>query len=155
MQRGIEMSVQELIHERAIISTLNRYCSSIDYGDLERFLDCFTEDAVWRRRFRRSDLRPPVEFRGHAELAEFFARHTHAPDYYHKHLTVQPEIDINGARATVRSYFVRIDENPEGPFIRAFGRYQDTMVKGAGDQWRFRERLAEGEDWNPKPFPPV
>jgi hypothetical protein len=79
-------------------------------------------------------------------LAAFIAQHTRAPGKYHKHLLIEPAITVNEDQATVQSYFTRLDATREGrPFIRAFGRYLDRMVKGADGVWRFKERVAEVE----------
>lgn len=59
---------------------------------------------------------------------------------------MEPAITVNGEQATVQSYFTRLDATRDGrPFIRAFGRYLDRMVKGADGVWRFTERVAEVE----------
>jgi hypothetical protein len=146
-----QVDVQELIKrlaalevERAILRTLYRYGHSIDYGLEQEWVDCFTADGVFdvRRRVGGASAR----YEGRAALAAFIAQHTRAPGKYHKHMLVEPVITVNGNQATVQSYFTRMDATSDGrPFIRAFGRYLDRMVKGADGVWRFKERVAEVE----------
>ena len=56
-----------------------------------------------------------------------------------------PLISINGDTATVHSMFARLDRYPDGPGIRAFGRYRDTLVRCPDGRWRFTERLPDIE----------
>jgi hypothetical protein len=148
--------------ERAILDTLYRYSHCLDYGREEEWVDCFIEDGVWDS--RRSPIaalgapgRPnqPWIVRGHDELAKFAAAHTRAPEAWHKHLLCEPMIDIDGDRAQADSYFVRVDLHPTGSFIRAFGRYRDTLVRCPDDRWRFEHRIAEIDGTHPIAEPTV
>jgi hypothetical protein len=146
-----QVDVQELVRrlevleaERAILRALYRYGHSIDYGLEQEWVDCFTEDGIFdvRRRVGPASAR----YEGSAALAAFIAQHTRAPGRYHKHMLMEPVITVNGKQATVQSYFTRLDATRDGrPFIRAFGRYLDRIVKGADGVWRFTERIAEVE----------
>ena len=134
-----------LLDERAVMSTLYRYGHSIDYGLEEDWVGCFTEDGVFdvRRSGAEADSH---RHEGRAALTEFVSRHTRAPNRYHKHMLVEPVVEISGDRASVHSYFTRLDAADDGtPFIRAFGRYVDELVREADGVWRFRERIAEVE----------
>jgi SnoaL-like domain len=151
MTSSQQVDVQELVRrlavleaERAILRTLYRYGHSIDYGLEQEWVDCFAEDGVFdvRRRVGGASAR----HEGRAALAAFIAQHTRAPGRYHKHMLVEPAITVNGDQATVQSYFTRLDATRAGrPFIRAFGRYLDRMVKSDDGVWRFKERVAEVE----------
>ncbi|HEV8712279.1 MAG TPA: nuclear transport factor 2 family protein [Candidatus Binatia bacterium] len=151
MENPQQVDVQELVRrlealeaERAILRTLYRYGHSIDYGLEQEWVDCFTADGVFdvRRRVGPASAR----YEGRAALAAFIAQHTRAPGRYHKHMLMEPVISVSGDQAIVQSYFTRLDATRDGrPFIRAFGRYLDRMVKGADGIWRFTERVAEVE----------
>ena len=134
----IKERLQLLEDEQSILDTLYAYGHGLDYGHEDAWIDCWTEDAVldWPGR---------AFMRGHAELRKGFRAHSHAPAMYHKHIVMAPMISINGDKATVSSMFARLDRYPEGPGIRAFGRYRDTLVRCADGRWRFKERLPDIE----------
>ena len=143
----LEQRVRRLEDEREILRTLYQYGHTNDYGELEEFLDCFTEDGIWERHRRAvpSQDQPPRTFEGRAGLTRFFHSHERAPEIYYKHLVVEPRITINGDEADVSSYFVKIDEHPDGPYLYAFGRYRDHLVRCPDARWRLSHRLAETE----------
>ena len=134
----IEQRLRRLEDEKAILDTLYAYGHGLDYGDEDAWIDCWTEDA-------ELDWPGRAFMRGHAQLRAGFRAHTHAPALYHKHVVVEPMITIRGDSATVLSMFARLDRYPDGPGIRAFGRYRDTLVRCADGRWRFTQRLAEIE----------
>ncbi|MGE0682148.1 MAG: nuclear transport factor 2 family protein [Candidatus Binatia bacterium] len=71
-----------------------------------------------------------ARYEGRAALATFIAQHTRTPGHYHKHMLMEPVITVNGEQATMQSYFTRLSATSDGkPFIRAFGRYLDQIVK--------------------------
>ena len=79
-------------------------------------------------------------------MSEYFARHTHAPDMWHKHYLVEPIVRLEDSnKAIVESYFARLDEDENGAYIMAFGRYRDRLVKCKDGKWRFLERICEIE----------
>ena len=134
--------------ERDIAATMYGYGNAIDYGDRDRFLDCFTDDAdyVVTMRIGSGD---GFEFHGRDELARYFDDHTHAPAAWHKHVTTNPSISIDGDTATTVSYFLRVDasESDAGPaFVLASGRYVDEFARGADGVWRIRSRRCEVEN---------
>ena len=135
---SIESRVLALEDEQDILRTLYAYGHSIDYGLEADWINCWTEDAVlqWPNR-------PPLK--GHAALRTAFRNHTHAPQAFHKHVIVEPRIDISGDRATVRTMFARLDRYPSGPAVRSFGRYLDVLVRCKDGHWRFQERICERE----------
>ncbi len=140
----IEQRLLRLEDEQGVLDTLYAYGHGLDYGLEDAWIDCWTEDAVldWPGR---------ALMRGHAELRAGFRKHTHAPQAYHKHVVVEPRIqfepgDPRGVdRATVVSMYARLDRYAEGPKIRAFGRYRDTLVRCADGRWRLKERYPDIE----------
>jgi hypothetical protein len=68
---------------------------------------------------------------------------------------LNPLIDVTDDVATASSYYVRLDEHPDGPYIRVFGRYRDRLVRCQDGHWRIRERLAESESSAGRDFPPA
>lgn len=135
---NIEERLRRLEDEKAILDTLHAYGHHLDYGLEDAWIDCWTEDAVldWPGR---------AFMRGHAELRAGFRAHSHAPVMYHKHVVIAPMVTLQGDSASVQSMFARLDRYPDGPGIRAFGRYCDKLVRCPDGRWRFTERLPEIE----------
>ncbi len=141
----LEARLSLLEAERAIVATLHRYAHSIDYGDEPGWVDCFTEDGVFDVRSRHAhQLKRLIS--GRAELAAFIARHTRAPELWHKHLLVEPLVEVTGPDSgTCNSYLAVVMEHENAPVLRVFGRYRDRLARGDDGRWRFRERIAEIE----------
>jgi len=139
--------VARLEDERAVLATLYAYGSSLDYGDRGGFLDCFTPDADYVVEMRLG-ADGNFRFRGHDELGAYFEGHTHAPDAWHKHVTVNPSVACAGDTATATSYFLRVDAAPtSGPaVVLASGRYADELVRADDGKWRIRARRCEVEN---------
>jgi ketosteroid isomerase-like protein len=136
--------LERLEAERAIVDTMYAYGSALDYGDRERFLQCFTPDAEYVVDMR-IDGSGGFTFRGHGELAQYFADHTHAPAAWHKHVTTNPSVALDGDSARATSYFLRVDAGAEsGPaVVLASGRYVDELVREPDGSWRIRARRCE------------
>ena len=133
----LEERLQRLEDERAILDRLYAYGHSLDYGLRDEWVDCWTEDGVlaW----------PHETFVGREAIGGAFDGHSHAPEAFHKHLLVAPRIRLEGDEATVESYFSRLNDSPDGPVVRSFGRYVDVLARSADGVWRFRERRLERE----------
>jgi ketosteroid isomerase-like protein len=121
---------------------LHAYGHSIDYGREEEFLDCWTDEAVllWTPTPERDVGFAERALEGREAIADAFRGHTHAPEMFHKHLLFQPQIELDGDRATVESGFARLDEGDAGPVLRSFGRYLDVLVRCDDGRWRFASR---------------
>lgn len=137
--RGLED--RSLIHD-----VLYAYGAALDYGDRELFLGCFTSDAEYVVAMRTGGD-SGMELHGHVQLGAYFDGHTHAPDAWHKHITTNPAVVIEGDTATATSYFIRVDAAPEaGPAtVVASGRYRDQLGREDG-RWRIRRRVCEVEN---------
>lgn len=146
-----ERLLRMLLDERAVLQTMYQYSHALDYGDEPSFLECFTDEGIWASTSRWGNQ--PRRYEGRDGQQRFFRQHTHAPARYHKHLLCDPRITIDGDTAHAESYFVRIDESEPGPWICAFGRYKDTLVRFDDGRWRFRERSIESE--NGRRPPPI
>lgn len=130
----------------AICRTLYAYGSALDYGDRDRFLGCFTEDADYVVTMRTTG-ETAMHFHGHDELKGYFDGHTHAPGAWHKHITTNPEVTFDGVAAAATSYFIRVDAPEDaGPAtVLASGRYRDRLVRDRA-HWRIRSRRCEVEN---------
>jgi ketosteroid isomerase-like protein len=124
--------------ERAITRTMYRYAHAQYNGRRDDFLDCFTHDAVIvRSRHGRSVT-------GHEEIGKYFDAITHAPEAYHKHVMVEPIIEVSGDRASVASDFLYVQDR-DGPMISHFGHYADEFVRCTDGHWRMSRRELQTE----------
>jgi hypothetical protein len=150
---ALEGRVGVLEDERDVLDAMYRYCHTIDYGLKEEWVDCFTPDGAF-------ELRSPGGERtkrhaGADNLLTFVRGHTSAPGRWHKHLVADPRISVDGDAATAVSYYIRMDRSGDSRnYIRSFGRYRDRLSRSADGRWRFVERIAEGEAFDPGDLPP-
>ncbi|WP_049746771.1 nuclear transport factor 2 family protein [Mycolicibacterium goodii] len=142
--------LQALEDRNAILDTLKQYGHALDYGDFDRLVDCFTKDAV--RETKRPDG-TVNRWVGEAGTIDFATRHSHAPEWYHKHLVLNSLVDIHGDTANVESYMFRFDTREQEPsFVWGMGRYLDTMRREPDGKWRIMHRVSEIEDQWPGRF---
>ena len=143
---ALERRVRELEDRDGIVRTLYVLGQTIDYGDHQRWLDCFVEDCVFEMVEVSSSGRDvKVRHEGRQALADFIPHHTHAPEYFHKHLVSDPLIDVDGDGATCSSYLTRLDEGDAGPFVWSIGRYGDEFRRCEDGRWRVSRRTIEVE----------
>ena len=135
----IEERLARLEDERDILNLLYTYGHALDYGHEQAFMNCWTEDAYleWTAR--------PASFRGRAEILRAFREHSHAPIARHKHLLIEPLIEIRGDEAEIVSMFARLDSYGGLPKIRTFGRYLDRTRRCPDGRWRITYRKAESD----------
>ncbi len=116
----------------AIRDLLARYCFHFDAGELEQWIELFTPDGVF-------DLGPRGRISGHDGLREFLQVLPLVDGLpMTRHYVTNSIIDIDGDRATARSYVMVLGPG-ERVAIGVAGRYEDEIVKLAG-QWRFKQR---------------
>ena len=139
---GILLRRLEILEaERAILRLLHQYGQSLDAGDEESFVDCFTENGS----FVASGTRPEhttLTLTGRDELQAFAHSHTRRPVLFHQHCVIDPLIVFENSQATCRSNLIVIMEHDDCPVIRVFGRYLDKIVPQDDGKWRFAERIA-------------
>ena len=136
-------NLQVLLDERALERLLHDHGQYIDYGAKARWLALFMPEAgyllpYWAGLAPRSLGAPEqmggdLVYSGIAALATFIAAHSQAPDYWHKHVVTIWEIDLDGDRASVTSYFLRVHALDAGTRIVARGRYLDQVVSCTTD----------------------
>ena len=137
--------------ERAILRVLYSYCHAIDYGEEARWLALFTADGIFHVDMPRG--LPPIHCAGQKELAAFISAHPRAPAALHKHLLLNPLIELQGDEARVASYFQMLLDIDGTPATYCFGRYLDRLVRSESGLWRFRERVAQVQSMRTDGFP--
>jgi hypothetical protein len=147
----------------AIHEVLARYAWSLDTGDEEGFIACFTPDAelAWEA------FAEPGIWRGHEALRRFIAWFRSQPEsagrqHHVSNILVEPA--PGGARS--RSYVLVALAVGDGPHrLNVMGYYEDQLARDGG-QWRLARRVIR--DWRgdvlgnfpgappaPRPRPPV
>ncbi len=144
---ALRARVSELEAQRDIGALMVRYAESLDYGDNHAWADTFTPDGLFDVHKRGERM---FAHTGTEALAAFAAQHTHAPNVYHKHFLSVPAIEVDGDRATAKTYFTMLHEREAGPIVLVFGRYLDELVRtDAG--WKFSTRVVDMEALPPMP----
>jgi hypothetical protein len=139
------------LDERAILRVLYAYCHAIDYGEEARWVGLFTSDGIFHVDLPRG--LPPIHCAGKPELAAFVAAHPRAPAALHKHLLLNPLIELQGDEARVASYFQLLLDIDGTPQTYCFGRYLDQLVRSTDGAWRFKERVAQVQSMRTNDFP--
>jgi hypothetical protein len=147
---GVELG-SAIADERAILRVLYAYCHAIDYGEEARWLALFTADGIFHVDMPRG--LPPLHCAGQKDLAAFIGAHPRAPAALHKHLLLNPLIELQGDEARVASYFQLLLEIDGTPQTYCFGRYLDRLVRSDSGPWRFRERVAQVQSMRTDDFP--
>jgi 3-phenylpropionate/cinnamic acid dioxygenase small subunit len=119
--------IEQMAAELEIRNVLARLAHLADDGDLEEYLDNFTEDATWAnpgsdqvRRGREDLLAGALERR---------ASGIQGPGSGTRHVLTTTAVEVlDSGRATARSYFLFLDTNDDGgAVIRLTGRYLDDF----------------------------
>jgi len=139
---NLEDRVRVLEERQLVLDTLHAYSHAIDLGDEEGWVDCFTDDGAFDVRAKVPGY-PIQRHQGRKALAAFIASHTKPPAFQHKHLHVDPKITVTNDRAEAVGYFVHLVDRDHKPAVVSYGRYLDTLTRGADGRWRFVERVAE------------
>lgn len=132
--------LQRLEDERAIERALYDYSHFADNGPRESLRDCFTPDNSGEKRWRGV-----TESKSVADPSKPF-RPTWKPNPISKHATTTPRItSLTGDTATVESYWTFIIGDTEDPHVQSYGRYIDTLKRGADGKWRIHHRITDVE----------
>jgi hypothetical protein len=163
--RDLQSRVNALEAEQKILSRLYQYGHSLDYGLVDDWLDCFTNDATFELHFAGAVDRQMfpgrggtvtqsgLKYSGRDALRSFVSSHSHAPEAFHKHLTLLPTIEVRDSDATAVSYSVRLDVATDGViYIRGYGRYLDSLQLCDDGIWRIGNRVNEIEAIDLRPF---
>jgi ketosteroid isomerase-like protein len=112
----------------AIKQLSSRYNLAFDYGDVEAYLGCWTEDGF----FERSNA--GRSYQGHDQLRELIT--TFPVDG--RHLTTNFIIEVDGDSARQSAYLAYLDK-ADGFAVNMFGVYADEIARDE-DGWKYASR---------------
>jgi 3-phenylpropionate/cinnamic acid dioxygenase small subunit len=118
-----------------IRTVLARIAQLADTGDLDEYLTCFADDAVWAMPDNPAVGMAANEKRGHAEIRagaeERRASGLQGPGTDSRHVLTTVAVSVESeSRATARSYFQFYGTTSTAPTLRTMGQYDDVLVKG-------------------------
>ncbi len=118
----------------AIRELMAEYCFRLDDGRYDDMAALFAEDGTWDTAFGRASGRAAI-----AELARSIRARAGAERPRAAHLVTNIVITLDGARAEVRSNWMVMQNDPQGPKIGSGGGYADQIVRQDG-RWLFHYR---------------
>jgi hypothetical protein len=113
---------------------LSEYCHAVDEGRFDDFETLFFDDATVTARLAGTTYRGPSQIRGFLEAQPAEMRGLH--------VTVNPDIVIEGDEARVRADFFVLVPRAGSSVVGAWGWYRDRLGRHE-DGWLFRERRIE------------
>jgi uncharacterized protein (TIGR02246 family) len=124
------------IEDRMAINDLFvRYMRSIDDGDVDALVSCFTEDGA---------LESPAvgRYQGHDGIREFAKRFSKFREngYQLRHVISNMQIEVDGDRATAYCYLVTFLTHQKKSQLLAPG-YYDCRLRKEGGEWLFEHRI--------------
>jgi uncharacterized protein (TIGR02246 family) len=126
-QTAAELKIRNLIARIALLA---------DQGDLDEYVDQFTEDAVWAfpggPRHGREDIRSGAEERRAGGVT--------GPGSNTRHVITTVSVQLEGEDAAAAdSYFLFYQHTTMAPTLFNMGHYHDTFAR-EGDVWRLARR---------------
>jgi ketosteroid isomerase-like protein len=133
-----EARLRQVEDQLAIQRVLVEYSARIDARDFEGYADLFAREGTWQngntvRRGREEIVQMLVEIFG-TPAAGF----VNNADY---HLVSNPQVDVDGDRATARSRHLLLMRGPDGePVPELAGLYEDEFIREGGE-WKILRRV--------------
>jgi len=133
----MDRDISRVTDELAIRNVIARIARLADQGDLDEYVDQFTEDALWNF--------PPGPRKGRADILagarERRASGTTGPGSRARHQISTVEVDVSedGSTATADSYLMFVVNTANGPSVAVSGSYHDTFER-QGSRWRLARR---------------
>jgi uncharacterized protein (TIGR02246 family) len=126
-QTAAELQIRNLIARLALLA---------DQGDLDEYVDQFTEDSLWGfpggARRGRDDIRAGAEERRAGGVS--------GPGSNTRHVIATVAVQLEGPEsATADSYFLFYQHTTTVPTLFNMGHYHDTFAR-QGEVWRLARR---------------
>ncbi|MDB5397047.1 MAG: hypothetical protein JWM91_4553 [Rhodospirillales bacterium] len=131
------LELRLLLDERAITAVMNSYCQAMDLGQHDRWLDCFTDDAIYEVLLPNGATYQHSQ--GRADLARFIATYPVLPGHKHVYVTPVFDVHVDARTAEVSSYWFMLAGDGSHAGISSLGRVLDFFVSSDG-RWRIKER---------------
>jgi 3-phenylpropionate/cinnamic acid dioxygenase small subunit len=131
-----------------IANLLARIAQFADSGDPDQYIACFTPDAVWDLT-DATDLPMDVQtICGRdallAGVHERRAAGIQGPGTHTRHDVSSVTVEVEGDRATARSYFRYYRGTDGTPSLAAMGVYTDVFVRGEAGWQLHRREISRG-----------
>ena len=124
----------------ALTDLIAAYAWSLDTGDVEGMVNCFTEDCEVREEvFEDPDIWP-----GHQGIRDFADHYFGAPGFAGRqhHVTQTQFTVVDDTHVTMRSFAFVTECEGEPPYVLRFtGYYDDAAEKQADGEWLFTRRV--------------
>lgn len=140
-------SITEIEDRIAIRELMARYNFAIDFGDIEAYLACFTEEGGFSNIYGSS--------KGQIALRRYISERTaERQELPLRHMATNIIIEVKGDRASAKCYLLLLQVTSEGLKLLTTGAYKDELQK-IGGAWRFSHRKVEfdTQPWVRQVFP--
>jgi 3-phenylpropionate/cinnamic acid dioxygenase small subunit len=138
-----EQDADNLAAELEIRNLLARLAHYADSGETDKYLSLLTEDVTWAMPPNPAIGLPASERRGHEEVGagqrERVAAGLQGPGSDTMHVLTTIAVDVDGDRATARSYFQYFTNTSTQPTVLNVGRYSDELRRTA-QGWQLARR---------------
>jgi 3-phenylpropionate/cinnamic acid dioxygenase small subunit len=133
--------------ELALLRLLTDYAAFLDGRDWDRYVALFTADGEWTN--------PGGSYKSQAAIRAMLERDVGpagAPNRTAYHIISNPQVDLDGDRATATSRFLFMMRGPDNRPVPALaGMYRDSFVR-EDSKWKIRHRVAQDimptpEEW--------
>jgi uncharacterized protein (TIGR02246 family) len=130
--------LRELEDREAIWQLFMDYRRCLDARDFAAYAALFTDDGEWVGNLGHVQGPGEIEEMLERTLGQGFGVEP-GTDF---HLVANPEVELDGDRATARSTWCFVERGADGkPSLSLIGRYEDELVRDGG-RWKFRRRVA-------------
>jgi hypothetical protein len=145
----LEQRLKAIEDRDAILKVLNQYAYLVDFGhDVSQYTDLYTDDAIFQPNAANGATpTSPGVSAGRAGLEKWIINEWQMRErlismgHYRLHMFNEPEIVLDGDRATARSYFKTTDNDNGRIYVVSIGLYEDKFVRSPDGRWRMKERL--------------